>query len=112
MPRPAKEKEPKVTKREKAQAEVGLKKGDKEELTRSERILLLSQSINKQYNGKAIVREGKEISNTFILRRPTGITSLDIALGGGFPAGGLSQVIGKDSSGKSYLVNKVIAHVQ
>lgn len=116
MPK-AKEKEKKVTKKEKAQAEVvatrvSKKKDDNEPPSRSDRLEILAATINKQYNGRAIVREGKDISNSFLLRRPTGIMSLDLALGGGFPAGGLSQIIGKDSSGKSYLTNRVISNVQ
>ncbi len=76
------------------------------------RLEVLTASISKQYQGKAVIRQGRDISNVFILRRPTGIISVDLALGGGFPAGGLSQIIGKDSSGKSYLVMRTIAECQ
>ncbi len=72
----------------------------------------LIASVNKQFGGKAVLRQGKDISNVFMLRRPTGITTLDLAIGGGLPAGGLTQIIGKYSSGKSYLVNRIMAKAQ
>lgn len=87
-----------------------LKKG--EVWDRKAQINSLIETINKQFKGTAVVRSGENITNVFVLRRPTGITTLDRDLGGGFPAGGLSQVIGKDSSGKSYLTNRVIANCQ
>lgn len=72
----------------------------------------LISSINTQFKGRAIVRSGADITNVFILRRPTGITSLDLAIGGGLPAGGLTQIIGKFSAGKTYLTNRIMAQVQ
>jgi len=81
-------------------------------LTRAERIELLRTGINKAFEGKGAVLCGDEISNVFTLRRPTGIIDLDISIGGGWPAGGLSQIIGEDNSGKSYLANRTMAEVQ
>lgn len=75
-------------------------------------LIALQESINKQFKGRAIVRSGADIQNAFVLRRPTGITNIDIAVGGGLPAGGLSQIIGRDGSTKSYLSNRVMATVQ
>jgi recombination protein RecA len=43
-----------------------------------------------------------------IKRLPTGVLDLDIALGGGLPAGGMSFFTGKQGSGKNWLVNQVI----
>lgn len=88
------------------------KKQDLDGLTRAQKLEILSTALLKQYSGQAVIRQGSDITNVFILRRPTGIMRLDLAMGGGFPAGGLSQIIGKDSSGKSYLVNRTIANVQ
>jgi RecA/RadA recombinase len=79
---------------------------------RRKAIELLRQEVNKQFKGGAVVRLGSEITNVFMLRRPTGVTTLDIAIGGGVPAGGLTQIIGKYSAGKSYLVNKIMATAQ
>lgn len=79
---------------------------------RKEEIALVRAAINKQFKGGAVVREGSDICNVFMLRRPTGITSLDINIGGGIPAGGLTQIIGKYSSGKSTLANLIMAEAQ
>lgn len=79
---------------------------------RRKAIELLRQDINKQFKNGAVVRLGSEITNVFMLRRPTGVTSLDLAIGGGVPAGGLTQIIGKYSAGKSYLVNRIMATAQ
>jgi len=88
------------------------KKKDKTPLSRSERLAILKQSINTNFKGRATIKSADEFSNVFILRRPTGITSLDMSIGGGFPAGGLSQIIGSSSVGKDYLVNLIIANLQ
>jgi recombination protein RecA len=79
---------------------------------RKAHIALVTQSINDQFKGRAVLRTGSQITNVFVLRRPTGITTLDSALGGGLPAGGLTQIIGRYSSGKSYLANLIMASAQ
>lgn len=81
-------------------------------IDRKAEINSLMQSINKQFDGKAVLRQGEDITNVFMLRRPTGITSLDLKIGGGLPAGGLTQIIGKFSAGKTYLVNCIMAKSQ
>jgi RecA/RadA recombinase len=78
------------------------KKKKEKELSKSDRLAILQQDINAKF----------KFSNVFILRRPSGITSLDLAIGGGFPAGGMSQIVGADSVGKDYIVNRVIAYLQ
>src|SRR5262249_32814451 len=40
---------------------------------------------------------------------PTGVMALDAALGGGFPRGQLSEVIGARSSGRTSLMQQMIA---
>lgn len=47
-----------------------------------------------------------------IKRLPTGILDLDIALGGGLPAGGMSFFTGKQGVGKNWLANQVIREHQ
>ncbi len=81
-------------------------------LSKKDRAKLLADELNTQFGGRAEIITGDQLTNMFILRRPTGILSLDLKLGGGFPSGGLSQIIGKDGSGKTYLSNRVIAEVQ
>ncbi len=53
-----------------------------------------------------------EAENQYMLRRPTGIIELDIALGGGFPAGGACMLSGPFNSGKTWLLFRTIAMQQ
>ena len=98
--------------------EPGGKKGKKakdEELpafNRAEALARLRAEINHQFKGSGALLQGHEFSNVYMQRRPTSITSLDVALVGGFPAGGLCQIIGAEGVGKDYLCNLVIAGVQ
>ncbi len=89
---------------------IEVKKG--EIFNRQEALDQLQQQINAQFKGGVVLRQGSQITNVFMLRRPTGITSLDLAIGGGVPAGGLTQIIGKFSAGKTYLVNRIMAEAQ
>lgn len=82
------------------------------QITRSDRLEALQRSINSKFKGRTTLQKASEFSNVFLLRRPTGITSLDIAIAGGFPAGGLSHIVGAESVGKDYLTNRVIAQLQ
>lgn len=50
--------------------------------------------------------------NTYFLRRPSGIMSLDIHTGGGLPAGGLTYLSGPDGAGKTFLLYKYMAMQQ
>ena len=52
-----------------------------------------------------ILQRGEEVEGRMDLRRPSGIVSLDINIGGGLPAGGLSQIDGVDGVGKNLLMN-------
>jgi RecA/RadA recombinase len=56
--------------------------------------------------------EAGELYNTYDLRRPSGIPSLDLATGGGLPSGGLTQLTGPDSVGKNYLMYRYMANCQ
>ena len=59
------------------------------------------------------VMEGNKYTMPWVLRRlPTGLASLDIALGGGLPAGVFSMFIGQPSCGKNMLAGCVIARQQ
>lgn len=96
----------------KAKAPVVQKKRAKEDATKEERLEILQQNINAGFKGRVLLQRGDEFSNVFILRRPTGITSIDIGIGGGLPAGGLTQIIGFDGAGKDYIVNRTVANLQ
>ncbi len=65
-----------------------------------------------RYRGKVQVRTAAEYRTPYHLRRPTGVLSLDLALNGGFPAGGASQIYGPRSTGKTHLVYRVAGQVQ
>jgi RecA/RadA recombinase len=58
--------------------------------------------INTQAERK-IMGFASEACTTQMLRRPSGITELDIATGGGLPAGGPVQIAGPEAVGKTYL---------
>lgn len=95
-----------------AKAPTVQKKKAKDDATREERLEILQQNVNASFKGRVLLQRGDEISNVFILRRPTGITSLDIGIGGGMPAGGLTQIIGFDGAGKDYITNRTVANLQ
>lgn len=69
-------------------------------------------SANKRAKGKKVIAYAEEVPNTFLLRRPSGIMQLDIDLGGGLPAGGLSYISGPDNAGKTLLLWKFFAMQQ
>jgi len=58
--------------------------------------------VEKHYKRPILKRAG-DSSSPFLLRRPTGIISLDIAMGGGWPAGGVSEIAGPPGAGKNAL---------
>ena len=68
-------------------------------------------SIEKQFGRGAIMTMGGENALGSVEIIPTGILSVDIALGGGIPRGRIMEVYGPESSGKttfsSYLVGQV-----
>lgn len=59
-----------------------------------------------------VIQRGEEVEGRQDLRRPSGIASLDVACGGGLPAGGLSQIDGPDGVGKNLLLNYYFAQNQ
>ena len=75
----------------------------------------LMETINATYGkevGGPIIQAASDVTNPFILRRPTGILSMDIAIGGGWPAGTLCQVSAPEGVGKNALCNQTVATVQ
>jgi RecA/RadA recombinase len=71
----------------------------------------LIHRIEKHYK-IPIIQRAAEVSTPHLLRRPTFIASLDIALGGGFPAGGISQIASPSGIGKNSLCNHTIGICQ
>lgn len=68
-------------------------------------------SVNSRY-GRSVVVRASEAHTSYLLRRPSGFTDIDIALGGGFVAGALNVVVGPESVGKNYLLNCTLAKQQ
>lgn len=67
--------------------------------------------LKSRYPGK--IFSADEYSMPWVMKRlPTGVLDLDIALNGGFPAGGLSFLIGKQGVGKSWMANQIIREQQ
>jgi len=69
-------------------------------------------SKDRKYKGKVQVATANTLKTSYTLRRPTGILGLDIALGGGFHAGGGAQIYGGESVGKTHLVFRVCGQLQ
>ncbi|WZN59052.1 RecA DNA recombinase [Chloropicon roscoffensis] len=70
------------------------------------------KDIEKQY-GKGIVTVlGEEAAKAKVGMIPTGVHTLDLALGGGIPEGRIVEVYGPESSGKTTLAMHAIAEVQ
>lgn len=73
----------------------------------SQAVRAFGAAMNK--DGRKRVVAADEAPNLYELRRPTGIMPLDIDIGGGFPAGGLSILSGPDNAGKSYILLRTMA---
>ncbi|MFE9412366.1 ATPase domain-containing protein [Streptomyces sp. NPDC006704] len=71
--------------------------------------LALMAKINKQYGDGSLV-VASSLSDSGQLA--TGILSLDIILGGGFPRNQWSEVIGMEGSGKTTVCHRTVAHNQ
>lgn len=77
----------------------------------TKKVAALEARLNKKpvIKGSKVMTDVEMAPNTYFLRRPSGIMSLDIHTGGGLPAGGLTYVSGPDGAGKTFLLNKYIA---
>lgn len=81
--------------------------------SRDARLAFVLEKINKTFKGRAQLKRASEYTLPFMTKRlPTGLLSLDLELRGGFPAGGLSQIVGPKNSGKTYLAWQVIRQQQ
>lgn len=81
--------------------------------SRTERAIALAAELNKKMKGHAQIKRASEYVLPFMTKRmPTGLLSLDVELRGGFPCGGLSQLVGPYNSGKTYLLWQTIRQQQ
>lgn len=67
------------------------------------RVLALMNKVNTHAK-KDLIRFASDVPSTYYVRRPCGITQLDVDSGGGLPAGGLTTIGGIDGAGKSTLL--------
>jgi len=82
--------------------------------TQKERLMEMNALIDSTNAtaGHLLVKRANHQTVSYLLRRPTGVPSLDIALAGGFPASSTSVIAGPDGSGKDYLVWRMVAEQQ
>ena len=69
--------------------------------------------IERQFGKGTVMRMGDDDARQKIASIPTGVLSLDLALGiGGVPKGRIVEIYGPESSGKTTLVYEIIAQAQ
>lgn len=88
-------------------------------LSRREQLSTVMCQINAVLNAeipksewRSFVNFASDVVSPFMLRRPSGIMSLDLATKGGFPAGGLMEIAGPSGVGKNALCLQTIAECQ
>lgn len=93
-------------------AKQSAQKGNKAP-TANERMASLKEYVEKKLKGRAILKPASEYVLPYLTKRlPTGLLTLDLVLKGGFPAGGLSQIVGAKNAGKSWVTWQVIRQLQ
>lgn len=73
------------------------------------------EALKNKLNGmleKSSIKLASEIEGQYLVRRPFGVPSIDIAFKGGLPAGGHCIFAGEKNSGKSYLAYKCAGETQ
>ena len=72
---------------------------------------ILIKDFERKFGKYSIIR-ASDFEDPFVVRRPTGILGLDLALCGGIPASGLSELYGPESTGKTYLAFRIAREIQ
>lgn len=70
--------------------------------------LAIVAKLNKKLGAGTVVI-GKDIRKDLMSSLPTGSLALDVAMGGGWPRGQWSEIVGDESAGKTAVVLKTIA---
>jgi RecA/RadA recombinase len=69
--------------------------------------------VNKKMRGRAVLKSASDYVLPWAWKRvPTGLLTLDIELRGGFPCGGISQIVGRRNAGKTMLAWQCIRQLQ
>jgi recombination protein RecA len=80
---------------------------------KSKALELALAQIEKAYGKEAVMKLGDRAAKIKIDAIPTGVLSLDLALGvGGFPRGRIIEIYGPESSGKTTLALQAVAQAQ
>ena len=80
---------------------------------KSKALELAMAQIEKAYGKEAVMMLGDRAAKIKIDAIPTGVLSLDLALGvGGFPRGRIIEIYGPESSGKTTLALQAVAQAQ
>jgi RecA/RadA recombinase len=101
-----------ASKKKKVEAKPAPKGKGKAKVPTSSRAMradALMAYVDKKLDGRAELCNASDYTLPWVTKRlPTGVLSLDIALGGGWPAGAISQIIGPKNAGKDYLIWQTI----
>jgi len=86
---------------------------NKQDTGKSKALELAMAQIEKAYGKEAVMMLGDRAAKIKIDAIPTGVLSLDLALGvGGFPKGRIIEIYGPESSGKTTLALMAVAQSQ
>ena len=72
----------------------------------------LVKKVSTELKSDSCVVYAQEANCSYLLRRPSGIFSLDLSTGGGFPASSMAEIAGAEGMGKNYLANQYIRMCQ
>ncbi len=87
--------------------------GQKEQLDKENALKLAISQVEKQFGRGSVMRLGDKKAHLQVEVIPTGILSLDIALGaGGFPRGRIIEIYGPEGTGKTTLALEAVANAQ
>ncbi len=86
---------------------------DKEKLNKENALKLAIAQVEKEFGKGSVMRLGDKKARLEVEAIPTGILSLDIALGvGGFPRGRIIEIYGPEGTGKTTLALEAISNAQ
>jgi len=86
---------------------------DKENINKENALKLAIAQVEKEFGKGSVMRLGDKKAHLSVEVIPTGILSLDIALGaGGFPRGRIIEIYGPEGTGKTTLALEAVANAQ
>ncbi len=104
---------PKKKQVEEVQQPRSAKKGKIEIPSHAERMGALMADVKSKFRGRAVLKLASQYQLPYYTKRlPSGLLSLDVELKGGWPAGGISHIIGRKNAGKTALACMTIRQLQ